>query len=104
MKPSVQEPASAELESSDDESRAHRSLTRSLERMKLDRDPAMYMGFFGKSSSVLFVRAAHNAKHEYTSGKEGNPESSEGENQDKRHKMWNTHPVRISFYCLVFLA
>ncbi|KZT07889.1 uncharacterized protein LAESUDRAFT_724354 [Laetiporus sulphureus 93-53] len=63
-----------ELEPSDDETVAHRTLIESFSRMRMDPTAPWY---FGKSSNLMFLRNAVDLKREYSgNGKEERPDTT----------------------------
>ncbi|KAI0081043.1 hypothetical protein K474DRAFT_57243 [Panus rudis PR-1116 ss-1] len=89
--PPAPDPDADSLAPSDDEISAQRTLANSLKQMKLN--PA-HLRFFGKSSSVMFIQTAIEAKHEYTGVPKDSPTkfSSNKMLHHKRPQFWTVHP------------
>lgn len=92
LPPPTPDPDADNLEPSDDEITAQRTLANSLKQMKLN--PA-HMRFFGKSSSAMFIQTALDAKHEYAGIEKAQVEHGEKRVliPAKRPHMWGIHPV-----------
>lgn len=92
LPPPTPDPDADNLEPSDDEITAQRTLANSLKQMKLN--PA-HMRFFGKSSSAMFIQTALDAKHEYAGTDKPLPLPGEKHSilPAKRPHMWGIHPV-----------
>ncbi|KAL4249328.1 ABC-transporter-regulating transcription factor-like protein [Abortiporus biennis] len=96
MPPPAPNPDADNLEPSDDEITSQRTLASSLKQMQINPS---HLRFFGKSSSVMFIQTAIEAKHEYA----GLDASESGKSADgtskrklvmaqKRPQFWGIHP------------
>ena len=86
-------PDGDDLDPSDDEIIAQRNIVQSLQKMSVNPSS---MRYHGKSSSLLFIQAAMDLKHEYA-GVEM-PKTIDPDAHvtllKKRQQYWSLHPVR----------
>lgn len=91
-----------DLPPSDDEIISQRTLTHNLKQMHIN--PA-HMRFFGKSSSIMFIQTAIEAKHEFTGTEMPKREDRNRPPllRSKRPQFWGIHPVGAYLsVCLVW--
>ncbi|TCD62493.1 hypothetical protein EIP91_006814 [Steccherinum ochraceum] len=90
--PAAPDPNAEDLVPSDDEIIAQRDLIRNFKQM--DLNSSSHMRFFGKSSSVMFIQTAIEAKHEYA-GLDMPKRREQGWwpiLPSKRPQFWGVHP------------